>query len=83
MQSKGDDPFLSVALPFILAVVMGFTLVLMGFIFLALAGLGAITPTNQTPVWVWFLLAVISELVGVFLMRWALKGTPEPGAYGP
>jgi len=78
-----DDPFIRVALPFILGVVMGFSLILMGFIFLFLAGLSYLEPTNQVSGWVWLGLGLGSELVGIFLMRRSLRGSPSPGTFGP
>ena len=83
-REKGnDDPFLRIAITFILGVVIGFTLVLMGFIFLVLAGLSAIEASNEFPAWGWLLLGIASEIIGVWMMRKSLEGSPTPGSIDP
>ena len=77
------DPFLSIALGFILGVVVGFSLVLMGILLFMMALATSTVDSTVYPWYVWFILAVISEVIGIFLMRRSLAGTPEPGTFGP
>ncbi|MHA2501552.1 MAG: hypothetical protein ACXAE3_01585 [Candidatus Kariarchaeaceae archaeon] len=82
MESR-SDPFLRIALGFILGVVVGFALVLMGIMLFMVALLSSTVDSTEYPWWAWLLLAIASEIVGVFLMKRTLAGTPTPGTYGP
>ena len=77
------DPFLSIAIGFILGVVFGFSLVLMGILLFMMALASSLVDTTVYPWWAWLLLAIISEIIGIYLMRKTLGGTPTPGTYGP
>ena len=81
MKSSEKDPFLGLAIKFILSVVIGFTLFLMGFIFLFLALLGFTTESTELPPLFWLFLGLFSVSIGVYLMYNALKGSPTPGTY--
>lgn len=75
----GDDPFLRIAITFILGVVVGFALILLGFLFLFVALLASTTETYPTPWWIWFLLGITAEAIGGPMMYFTLKGSPKPG----
>jgi hypothetical protein len=75
-----SDSFLKIALPYILAIVMGFTLILLGFIFLIIAALSLVADSNEVPGGIWFTLGLFSEIIGVYLMRKYLILSPTPGS---
>lgn len=74
-----NDIFLKIAIPFILSIVLGFTLILLGFIFLSIAFLTLFADTNEIPGFIWLLLGLFSELIGIYLMRKYLIVSPTPG----
>ena len=75
-----SDSFLKIALPYILAIVMGFTLILLGFIFLIIAALSLVADSNEIPGGIWFTLGLLSEIIGIYLMRKYLILSPNPGS---
>ena len=76
-KKKSSDSFLKIAIPYILAIVMGFTLILLGFIFLIIATLTLVADTNEISGIVWFILGLVSEIIGIYLMRKFLVLSPQ------
>ncbi len=79
MWKKNRDPFTVIAIKFILGVLIGFTMILMGFIFLMIAVLTQSSETHNDNVWQWYLATIVFEVVGGWLFYTTLMGAPEPG----
>lgn len=76
-----EDNFGKTAITFILGVIMGFSLLLMGLVFLMISLLALNSEESELPGYVWVLLGISSLLIGYFMMRRFLRSSPLPGTY--
>ncbi len=78
---KVKDEFSKTAITFILGVLIGFSLLLLGIVFFMIGILTkAAHETNPSPDF-WYILGIISAIIGILMMRKTLQGVPEPGTY--
>lgn len=75
------DNFAKTAILFVLGVIIGFSLLLMGLVFLMIALLAHNSNESELQGYVWALLGIISIIIGYFMMRRNLHSVPPPGAY--
>lgn len=79
--SRAEDNFAKTAIFFVLGVVVGFSLFLMGLVFLMIALLASKTEASELPAFVWVMLGIIALVIGYFMMRRNLQSVPPPGTY--
>ncbi|MHA2172048.1 MAG: hypothetical protein ACXAB7_19430 [Candidatus Kariarchaeaceae archaeon] len=78
---SNKDPFASLAIKFLLSVFIGFSMILMGILFLFI---GLLYQTDGTSKALdWYIGAFVFEVIGIWLFNTTLKSAPEPGKISP
>ncbi len=80
---KDKDPFTWIAIRFLLGVLIGFAMILMGFMFLFIGLLSQADEAYRSSAWKWYLAAIFFVAGGSLLFHYTLKGAPEPGNIAP
>ncbi len=75
------DSFAKTAISFILGVLLGFTLLLFGVVFLMVGLVVNNASTALLEDWMWYLMAVASTSIGILLMYLNLRNVPVENQY--
>ncbi|MCE7737216.1 MAG: hypothetical protein GPJ54_20175 [Candidatus Heimdallarchaeota archaeon] len=78
---RSEDNFAKTAISFLLGVIVGFSLFLMGLVFFMIALLANKSEESELEGYVWIIFGIISMIIGIFMMRRNLGSAPAPGAY--
>ncbi|MCE7735977.1 MAG: hypothetical protein GPJ54_13935 [Candidatus Heimdallarchaeota archaeon] len=79
---RAEDNLAKTAISFLLGVVMGFTFLLLGLVFLMIALLANKIENAELAWYVWLLLGIFAIVIGSFMMHRNLKSVPPPGFNG-